>query len=196
MIFDWGGVLAEDPAPGMVRYIARMLDSSAVTLASAFNQYLLPFQLGQITEHQFWSRVCQHIDRPAPQATGSLWARAFSAIYRPRHGLTSIAWRLRDLGIRICVLSNTEPPCVGFFNGLGHRFVDHAVFSCNVHRTKPDPALYLYVSSLLQTCPSKTIYLDDNQTFVRAGLGTGLRAHVCRSITDVQAILASYGILV
>jgi hypothetical protein len=76
VIFDWGGVLIEDPAPGMMRYLADALRVDEAEYVDAQRKFVADFRTGRICEDTFWQRVCGELDVPAPK-TSSLWAAAF-----------------------------------------------------------------------------------------------------------------------
>ncbi|MHC4726767.1 MAG: hypothetical protein ACYS17_06005, partial [Planctomycetota bacterium] len=58
VIFDWGGVLIEDPAPGLVKYCSEALAVSKEDYIKAYNKFGGDFQKGVISEEEFWERMC------------------------------------------------------------------------------------------------------------------------------------------
>ena len=57
VIFDWGGVVINDPAPGLMRYCAQALGVSEDAYTQVHRQISEPFQRGLISESQFWQAV-------------------------------------------------------------------------------------------------------------------------------------------
>ena len=89
VLFDWGGVLIENPAPGLMAYCAKALGVSVEDYVRMHNVHSEAFQKGLIPEEVFWRRVCGALNRPVPQRV-SLWGDAFRAVYRPREEV--FAW--------------------------------------------------------------------------------------------------------
>ena len=79
-LFDWGGVLIENPAAGLMSYCARSLGVSVDDYTQAHNRCGEPFQRGSIPEGVFWRRVCDDLDCALPKQA-SLWGEAFRAVY-------------------------------------------------------------------------------------------------------------------
>ena len=53
VIFDWGGVLIADPAPGLMRYCTQHLGVTVEDYTAAHNRHSEPFQKGLISEEVF-----------------------------------------------------------------------------------------------------------------------------------------------
>jgi FMN phosphatase YigB (HAD superfamily) len=70
IIFDWGGVLIEDPAPGVVRYCAKALGISEEDYRRAGNLYMNDFQTGLVTEQQFWLNMTSYLNARLGEAGG------------------------------------------------------------------------------------------------------------------------------
>lgn len=194
VIFDWGGVLIEDPSGPLITYLAAALQVSPRAFEQAFALCGHELQLGILQEDQFWARVCDYLARPRPISKGSLWGQAFRTVYRPRPEMLLIAERLKMQGLRTAVLSNTEPACARFFGLLGYRCIDLAVFSCQVHLVKPDPEIFRLAVSRLGTHPARTLFIDDKPQFVRAASAIGLTGEVYQGIEQIRAHLAGMGI--
>jgi len=78
VIFDWGGVLIEDPAPALFKYCAKAFGVSAERYIAAFDVYIYDFQTSAVTEKQFWANMGKHLNTPVPKVD-SLWTEAFMA---------------------------------------------------------------------------------------------------------------------
>ncbi len=50
VIFDWGGVLIDNPADGLMQYCANSLDAKAETFKNIYSTLENKFQKGAITE--------------------------------------------------------------------------------------------------------------------------------------------------
>jgi putative hydrolase of the HAD superfamily len=192
VIFDWGGVVAEDPAPGLVRYCAQALRVPPRAFQGAFARFGRSFQSGILDERRFWSLVCNHLYIGPPKQTNGLWGRAFRAVYRPRPEVLLLIGYLKGRGIRTALLSNTEPACVEFFRTLGYRCFDQTIFSCQVGMTKPDPAIYRLAVQRLGSIPARTLFIDDRPSFIRAARSIGLMAEVYQGTSWLWWVFEAY----
>lgn len=90
VIFDWGGVLIDDPTPGRLRYCARALGAPEELLGEAIAKFTPEFQRGAVGEDVFWERVCGELNVAPPQSR-SLWTDGFDAAYVPRPEMFALA---------------------------------------------------------------------------------------------------------
>ena len=193
ILFDWGGVLVEDPAPGLMRYCAEALAVSSSLYMQVHGALAGPFQEGRITEQEFWVRVCTRLGRPVPSRS-SLWGEAFRAIYRPRPEMFDLVRKLRDSGHKTALLSNTEPPCSQFFREAGYDMFDAQVFSCEEGICKPDRRIYERTIQRLGVAGSRTVFVDDRPAFVEGAQKAGLHGIPFTDIRHLQEDLAAIGI--
>ena len=77
VIFDWGGVLIEDPAPALFKYCANAFGVSVERYIAAFDICIYDFQTGTVTEKQFWANMAK-LSMPQRRNMNSLWTEAFS----------------------------------------------------------------------------------------------------------------------
>ncbi len=102
VVFDWGGVLIDNPAAALMDYCARTREAPTDEYMQVHNKHGEAFQKGRIPEATFWQRVCGDLGRPLPK-TPSLWGQAFRAVYSPRREVFVLAERLAPRA--------TGPPC-------------------------------------------------------------------------------------
>jgi epoxide hydrolase-like predicted phosphatase len=189
VIFDWGGVLIEDSAPGLFKYCAKALGVSVEQYRTAFNICLDDFQTGRATEQQFWQNMTSHLKVPMPKA-GSLWGEAFAAVYTPRTELFTLAARLRKAGCKTAILSNTEKPAVELIRKQKYNVFDVEVFSCLEGITKPDKKIYDLALNRLRTPAGQTLFIDDRQDFIDGAKKAGLQTILFKNIDQLKKDLA------
>lgn len=193
VILDWGGVLIEDPAPGLMRYCAEALGVSVEQYAAAHQKFQSDFQRGLVAEDVFWTRVCGQLKRPLPDVK-SLWGDAFRAAYAPRAEMFDLARHLRTRGIRTGFLSNTEVPAMQYFHTLGYDMFDQLVFSCAEGTHKPDKEIYELAVERLGTTPSQAVFIDDSTKYIEGAKQAGLKTILFRSIDDTKLQLREMGL--
>ncbi|MBN2137448.1 MAG: HAD family phosphatase [Sedimentisphaerales bacterium] len=193
VIFDWGGVLIDDPAPGRLRYCAEALGAGEDELAAAFEALAPLFQTGGISEDGFWEAVCGRAGVSLP-ISRSLWGDGFAAAYAERADMFSLAGRLRAGGIKTGVLSNTEMPAMEHFQRMNYDMFDVVVFSCAEGARKPERRIYEIAVERLKVRPAQAVFMDDDRQYVEAAKKSGLNAILFEGIEQVKSELTLLGV--
>ncbi len=193
VVFDWGGVLIEDPAPGLVATCARHLKIAEEAMHQALCQYGPDFQRGRLAEAAFWECVCQACACPQPTLT-SLWGFAFQEVYRPRQAMFDLAVSLHGLGVKTALLSNTERAARDFFHAQAYDMFDARVFSCDEGVIKPEAAIYHCVLNALKIAPDQAVFIDDRMDYVKGARAVGMEAFQFESVKDCLCRLQGLGV--
>ncbi len=193
IIFDWGGVLIEDPAPGLMRYCADAFGVPFEDYISAHRQLQNDFQKGLMPEERFWEEISRRLDRPEP-AVPSLWGDAFRAAYKPRAEMFDLAAALRSKGYRTGFLSNTEVPAMQFFHTLDYDMFDALVFSCAEATHKPEPRVYAIALERLGVEPAQAVFIDDLPEYIEGARQMGLSTILFRSAAETKRRLIELGV--
>jgi putative hydrolase of the HAD superfamily len=193
VIFDWGGVLIEDPAPGLMNYCAGHLGVTEGEFQAAFARFGPDLQTGMIAESVLWERVCAAL-HPAVPDVPSLWGRAFRAIYRPRIAMFDLAVSLRRQGLKTALLSNTEAVVRDYFHEQRYSMFDVQVFSCDEGMAKPAPAIYERTLARLNVPAAGAVFLDDRPEFVEGACQVGLHGIHFQGTQPCLATLRSLGL--
>jgi len=175
VVFDWGGVLIDDPLPGLIDYCRRHLAVAPAQFAHALNLFIPDFQKNLITEIVFWQNICRFLKVPCP-AEPSLWGQAFRSAYRPQPEMFQLAGNLRELGYKVALLSNTEIPATQLFYQQDYNIFDVTIFSCEVSCRKPEKEIYDLAAQKLQLPPHEIFFFDDSEEYVTAALAAGWTA--------------------
>ena len=189
VIFDWGGVLIEDPAPGLMQYCAQALAVSQEEYMAAHSIFAADFQKGSVSEETFWERICKELSVPKP-AVRSLWTDAFKAAYVPKEEMFSMAGSLQENGYKTAVLSNTEAPAMRYFHQLQYDMFDVLVFSCAEETKKPERRIYELTVRKLSSRPEQSVFIDDKQEYIDGAKEAGLNTILFRDIDRVKNELA------
>lgn len=175
IIFDWGGVLIENPAPAMIKYFSDSLGVADREINRVGDHLVLRFQKGIISEDTLWEKVCRTLQVHKPSSP-SLWYDAFRQSYNPRREMFSLASALKSAGYKIGLLSNTEAPAMKFFKEQRYDMFEATVFSCAVGVSKPERKIYEIVLHALQVTPQEAIFIDDREDFVEGAKKIGIKA--------------------
>jgi len=193
VLFDWGGVLIDNPASPLMDYCARALGVPVTDYTRVHNEHGEAFQKGWICEATFWQRVCGDLGRPLPQ-TPSLWGNAFRTVYSPRREVFELAGRLRARGYRIALLSNTESPAMEFFLELRYEMFDVPIFSCAEGACKPEKEIYEIAARKLVTPVGRCVLIDDKPVFVDGARNAGMRGIVYEDLAQAKQDLSALGV--
>ena len=193
VLFDWGGVLIENPAAGLMAYCARAVGVSVEDYTRVHNEYAEAFQKGLVAEGVFWERVCGALHRPVPRQE-SLWGEAFRAVYVPREEVFALARHLREKGLRTSLLSNTETPAMEFFLELGYDMFDALTFSCAEGVFKPEKEVYEVAARKLDVAPGQCVLLDDKPDFITGARKAGMVGIVYESLAQAGQALVGLGV--
>ena len=193
VLFDWGGVLIDNPAPALMRYCAEALGVSVDRYTRAHDRHAEAFQTGVVGEEEFWRRVCGQLGRTPPQGR-SLWGRAFRAVYSPRGEVFALAQRLHDDGCKVGLLSNTEAPSMEFFQELRYAMFDAAVFSCAEGHCKPEREIYEIATRRVRAVPGQCVLIDDRPSFAEGARRANMQGIVYESLPQVRRELIALGI--
>ena len=189
VIFDWGGVLIEDPAPGLVKYCSEALGVLEEDYIEVYDRFGGDFQKGIISEEEFWERMCGELGVSKPK-TASLWADAFKAAYVPREEMFALAADLQENGYKTGFLSNTEKPAMQYFHELGYDMFDVKVFSCAEGTVKPEREIYELTAGRLGTKAGQSVFIDDKPDYINGAQRAGLKTILFESIGQVKSELA------
>jgi len=193
VIFDWGGVLIDDPTPGLMQYCSEALNVTKEDYTKAHNKFAADFQKGLISEDIFWERICSELGVPKPKAH-SLWADAFKAAYVPREDMFSVAARLRKNGYKTALLSNTEAPAMQYFYQLQYNMFDVLVFSCAEGTRKPEKKIYELTIQRLGSRPGQSVLVDDKPEYINGAKEAGLNTIFFENINQLKNALVEIGV--
>jgi HAD superfamily hydrolase (TIGR01549 family) len=191
IIFDWGGVLIDDPAPPMLSYLSRVWQVSPQKFALAYKKYEADFQTGNISEQELWNGMAVDLKKTIPQSK-SLWGEAFRQAYSPKAEIFELAATLKSRGCKIALLSNTELPAVEFFHSQNYDIFDALTFSCVAKTRKPEKEIYELTLQRLQVKPSEAIFIDDRKDYIRGAQRVGLNTILFENFFDVRKRLLEF----
>jgi len=193
VIFDWGGVLIGDPAPGLVKYCSEALAVSEEDYIKVYDKFGGDFQKGLISEEEFWERMCSGLAVLKPKVP-SLWADAFKAAYVPREEMFFLAAGLGEKGYKTAFLSNTEEPAMRYFHQFGYDMFDVLVFSCAEGTIKPERKIYELVIQRLGSKPGRSVFIDDKPEYINGAQQAGLNTILFESVSQVKCELIMLGV--
>ncbi|HUT45268.1 MAG TPA: HAD family phosphatase [Sedimentisphaerales bacterium] len=193
VIFDWGGVLIDDPRPGLLGYCSEAFGVPLEDYTPVHDSFLDEFGKGMISEERFWQQISCKLGKSMPPAQ-SQWYEAFRSAYVPKQEMFRLASLLHDKGYKTALLSNTELPAVEFFHEWGYDMFDVLVFSCVEGVMKPERRIYEVTLERLGSKAGQAVFIDDRQGYIRGAEEVGLNTILFKSIDQVKDELAGLGV--
>ena len=187
IIFDWGGVLIDNPVDAMVSFFVMKLKIPADKLVKAYEIYLQDHQCGRIDEDELWRRMSRDLKIDILQETPTLWAQAVAKAFKTKKRVLKLAQTYKDLGCKIGLLSNTEPAAVAYYKRfVNYPMMDATIFSCEYGEAKPNPDIYTHTLERLAVTAEETVFIDDREDFINAAQLLGLHTILFKDVEDLQ----------
>lgn len=174
ILFDYGGVLAEEGFREGLKAIARRhgLDAEAFFQLGAEAVYASGYVTGEGSEASFWERLCRQggLSRYDPAFTTDILERF---VLRPAM-LTAVR-SLRGHGYRVAILSD-QTDWLDRLNGRDRFFheFDRVFNSYHLGKGKRDPSLFDDAVIALGVAPEQALFIDDNAGHVQRAASRGL----------------------
>ena len=189
IVFDWGGVLIDNPSSGLKEYCANSLGVSLQQYTDVMTQYKKDFQLGNILESDLWQKVSADLGGDVPQ-TESLWLDAVRTVFHEKMGMFDLIDKLKSESYKIGFLSNTEIPAVEYWKEKNYeKYFDEAIFSCVEHVAKPDVRIYEIMCERLNVESREVIFIDDKIEFIESAKSIGMGGIMFETIEQTKSDL-------
>ena len=189
-LFDMGNVLVHFSHELMCNQMAALCGKTGEEVRSLLIDSGLQwdFERGQLTEAEFHARFC---DVTETNVAFHALRKAGSDIFQLNTPIVPVLDRLRELDIRLVLLSNTS---VSHFEFIQERFdvldrFDDFVVSYRVGAIKPERAIFEAAISAIECKPGECFYTDDIAEYVSIGRQFGFQADV---FTDVAALTGNF----
>lgn len=174
VIFDWGGVLIENPTEGILRYCREILGIGSGCMLAAYRKLMPYFQEGKISEEEFWKGVRRRTGAKGAMPA-SLWLEAFEHSYVEKKDVFAVAHALHGRGCRTGILSNTEKPARPLMDREPYRIFDPIVLSWETESAKPQRRIFEVLIESLALNPSEILLIDDVEANITAAKDLGLQ---------------------
>jgi putative hydrolase of the HAD superfamily len=167
VVFDLWGTLVPFPAgcmDGVLKQIAGVLDTRYPDLAQLWDETWPERATGDLAT--YLRGICARVGfRPTPEQLDrvlTLRTDAHGRLFVPRPDAVATLSRLRSLGIRTAVVSNTSSEVPPLWRGSPLAgIVDVQVFSCTERLMKPDRRIFELAAGRLGVEPNQCLYVGD-----------------------------------
>lgn len=181
--FDLGGVVIALSYEQAVKRFEEIGLSDARKHLDAFCQQGIfgDLEKGLITPEQFRTEISRLVGRElSHDECRYAWHGYVEAV--PQRNLQMLL-KLRQLGYKVCLLSNTNPYMMQWamsneFDGNGHSieyYFDHLYLSYQCKQMKPSPEIFRMMLEGQQSTPEETLFIDDGQKNIEAAKALGIQ---------------------
>jgi FMN phosphatase YigB (HAD superfamily) len=198
LYFDMGNVLLRFSHERMADQMARVCGvEPRIAWRILFEDGLhWSYERGEITREQFYGRFCETVSaRPDLAALDA----AGNDIFELNAPIIGLVGRLVAAGHRLGVFSNTTAShwshCTLRFSALTTMFSVHAL-SYRLGAMKPDPRSYAAAATLAGASPAGIFFTDDRADNVAAATAAGWDAVPYTSVSQLNQVLRSRGIVI
>lgn len=196
IFFDLGNVLVFFSHEKMFRQLAACTGLTTQTIKHMLFEERLQedYETGQIDSLSIY----EHFQKKSPQQFNfDQFITAASDIFTPNTSLWPLVERLKQIGIRLVLLSNTSD--CHFKNVFAqypvlHLF-DDKILSFEVGFMKPDRRIFLTALARAECAPEECFYTDDIPEFIDAAKKVGLDAELFLGADPLKKALIERGIM-
>ena len=196
-IFDVGGVLISNQMEYVWRDVLETLQLEEPVFRTAWREIGPALGSGQIDEAEFWRRFLERTGAAGALPEESLFVREYGRRWSVHQEVLALVARLKQLGLKTAVLSNTITAHVAHNTEKGiYAPFDVLVFSNEVGLSKPDPAIYRHTLEQLGLAdrPAAAFFVDDLDENVAAARALGMRGILYTDAAQLTADMRALGV--
>jgi putative hydrolase of the HAD superfamily len=196
VILDYGEVLCLLPTPDAIARMARIFHVDPQSFLPIYTESRGPYDRGDLLPEEYWHAF-------ASQAGVTLSGDMIEELRRwdvemwSRTNGPMILWleNLRSAGLKTAILSNMPVDMVTHVrrNFPWMKHFDHQIFSADVRRVKPEPAIYEYSLDVLKVPASEVLFVDDRDANLEQARAAGMRGIRFRSVNQFRDDLHALG---
>ncbi len=193
--FDLGNVLCFFDHAVSAKQMADVAGSDAATMRRLVYQSDLEhrYESGLVTGEQFVEEIALALGRTLDVPA---MLEASSAMFEPNLEILPVLQQIRDLGIRIGLLSNTNWAHWNWISLQRYSVVDGwfdpLVLSYEVQVMKPDRRIYEHSAKLANVLPEKIFFTDDRLDNIEGARASGWNAQQFIDVPSLQRFVESW----
>lgn len=192
VLFDWGGVVADDPGDEFLSKLLYNLGATGTQVKEIFEIYMKRFMRGQISETQYWQELKNRYGFAIHDTISDEFKKWKGLNANP--DILNLIQECKQAGLHVGLLSNVIEPTYNVLDSAGYyaRF-DSITASCKVGYAKPEPEIYQIALQNAGALASEALFIDDKKYCLDGaaalGIQTILAVEPAQIIADVRARL-------
>lgn len=197
VMLDYGEVLCFLPTPDAIARMARIFRIDSESFLPIYIQSRGPYDRGDLLPEQYWHAFASQAGVTLDEGIVE-HLRRWDIEMWSRTNAPMILWleSLRAAGVKTAILSNMPSDMVTHvrqnFPWLKH--FDHQIFSADVRRIKPEPAIYEYSLKVLKVPASEVLFVDDRDANLEQARAAGMRVIRFQSVNQLRDDLGEFGL--
>lgn len=198
-IFDVGGVLISNQMAHVWRDVRETLQLEETVFRTAWRELGAALGAGQVEEADFWRGFLERTGAKGTLPEESLFVREYGRRWSVHQPVLDLVVRLKELGLKTAVLSNTITAHVTHNRERGlYAPFDVLVFSNEVGMSKPDEAIYRHTLDRLGLAerPEAAFFVDDLEENVAAARALGMRGILFTDPAQLMEEVRALGVAV
>ena len=196
VMLDYGEVLCFLPTPDAIARMARIFRIDPGAFLPIYTQSRGPYDRGDLSPEEYWrafaSQAGVTLDRDLIEELRRWDVEMWSRTNDPM-----ILWleSLHAAGLKTAILSNMPSDMVEYLrrNFPWMKNFDHQIFSAEVRRIKPEPAIYEHSLHALKVPASEILFVDDRDANLEQARADGMRGIRFQSVHQLRDDLHALG---
>lgn len=191
IFFDWGGVIAGDPADDFLTQVLRKYGATDEQAQDIYDTYMRRFMRGELSESEYWHELKQHYGLDVPDT--------ISAEFTQWRGLTindavfGLVEQAKAKGLQVALLTNVLEPTYNALRAAGHyEKFDKIIASCKVGFAKPQLEIYHLALKELNTTAKQSLFIDDKQRNLDPAETLGFHTILAENSDQIVRDIARY----
>ena len=179
IVFDMGKVLLQYDPHAVCRQYCQSPEEEAVVFRELFEgpEWVL-MDKGEMTPDESLEQIKQRVPEKFHKALTEC-LQNWTICMIPVPGAKDFVKEVRNAGYDLYVLSNAAPAFYDYFpKEYPLEIFDDVVVSCDVHKVKPDPAIYLHLLRTNELRSQECLFIDDSPANVETAKDLGMKAMV------------------
>ncbi len=194
VVFDWGGVLANNSREAIVFFLTQSLHLTPEEFEKANNKKRLAVKSGK-SDLEYWLWYAEQKKIRLPKD----WPTVYDAVIKKSIGVDpemfSLVDELKKKQVRVALLSNIDDRYISLIRKYGfYDPFEPCFLSGEIGLSKPDPEIYERFLQEIGLPPHKIVFIDDSQENVDAAKKLGIDAILFQSPGQIKEELKARGL--
>jgi len=199
VILDYGEVLCFLPTREAIARMAQIFRIDPGSFMDIYTESRGPYDRGDIHPEEYWRAFAS---KAGVTLDGNMIAelRRWDVEMWSTTNDPMIRWleNLRSTGLKTAILSNMPSDMVAHvkqnFPWLTH--FDYQIFSADVRRIKPEPAIFEHTLDVIKVPASEVLFIDDRDENLAQARAAGIRTIRFQSVNQLRDDLQTLGFLI
>jgi putative hydrolase of the HAD superfamily len=193
IVFDYGNVLCHPQEHSDVERMSQVCGIDTPRFQELYWKFRMPYDRGDLDGKAYWDSVAREQDIVLPPRQIAQLIALDTKSWSRRNEET-LAWvkQLHHARFQLALLSNMPLEVSRSLSAQDDwaPLFEHLTFSCDVHRVKPDPAIYLSCLGKMKLPAEQVLFLDDIAANVEGAAALGIHALIFDTAQGTSARVA------